>query len=250
MSSKNKFKEVHKSNAQVEAELTAKAAHATLVGDTQNKGGSKATKKAPPAKKANKGKGKAAKPATKSKASKTISKPKKAKGKAAVKKRAEKREAEVSKMASPAVKNISKDPEDWDYEVTFKSGNRWQSAGKYKGLKAGMQRFSRLKRSLYRNEMVCIQNRDTHRAAACYGELTTTAEDLKAGEDLQSKGNFPPVVKSSNGKGSAKTKKTTTYKKGTQDHPSVDELFGSEYRETETDYGQSQDPDYKGADTD
>jgi hypothetical protein len=240
MSSKNKFKEVHKSNAQVEAELTAKAAHATLVGDTQNKGSPKAPKKAPPAKKANKGKGKAAKPATKSKVTKkTGSKPKKTAGKAAVKKRAEKRETEVAKLASPEVKNISKDPDDWDFEVTFKSGNRWQSAGKYKGLKAGMQRFSRLKRSLYRNEMVCIQNRDTHRAATCYGELTTTAEDLKAGEDLLSKAPFQPVGKPPK---QGKSIKKTTYKKGTPDHPSVDELFGEDYRETET--------EYKGADTD
>jgi hypothetical protein len=225
MSSKTQVK---LSKAQEEAQLTARAAHEQLIGQVKEKPAPKGKEK------------KAAKPKPKPKAKtktppkKTTSKPKKAKGKAAMKAKADKREKEVSKIEG-GKKSLDKNAE-MKFRVTFKSGNRWRDAGDYPDLETGMVRFSRLKRSLYRNEVVCITNLENHRAVSADGMLTTTAEDIKYKEDYApGQVSFPtpqPVPK-------VKTKgngKVHSNKKSSDRAPTVQELFGDNFEETETDY--------------
>ena len=224
MSSKGKVK---LSKAQEEASLTAKAAHDLLVGQVKEK----AAPKGKPKKAATPKPKPKAKP--KSTTKKTSSKPKKAKAKAAMKQKAEQRDKEVSKITG-GKKSLDKNAE-MKFRVTFKSGNRWRDAGDYPDLETGMVRFSRLKRSLYRNEVVCITNLENHRAVSAEGMLTTTAEDAKYKEDYapgQVSFQDPPKT---NGK-------VRSNKKSEDRPPTVQELFGDNFEETET--------DYKGADAD
>jgi hypothetical protein len=226
MSSKAKQPQVKLSKEQEEALLTARAAHETLVGGVKEKAAPKGT----PKKKAAKPKKKAApkKPTTK----KTTSKPKKAAAKAATKAKAAHREKEVSKITG-GKKSLDKNAE-MKFRVTFKSGNRWRDAGDYPDLETGMVRFSRLKRSLYRNEVVCITNLENHRAVSADGMLTTTAEDIKYKEDYApGQVSFPSPQPIPNPKGNGKVHSN---KKSSDRPPTVQELFGEDFEETETDY--------------